>query len=110
MRFNNNIQQLKRLKPLNRLETNPRGRKSEYINQVELLNYSSSLCLFCARLLRNEISIPNKEFNLSLVGNEIIKLNKLFSEDDYYSYSEYTKKNTKEFFKKVGLKPKHIKN
>ena len=32
----------------------------------------------------------------------------LLHKDDYYLHLEYTDKDTKKFFKEVGLKPRHI--
>ncbi|MCX6052779.1 MAG: hypothetical protein NTZ60_09750 [Campylobacterales bacterium] len=78
------------------------------LSQIELLNYSSSLCLFAMRLLHDEIQVPNKDIKLQTVIKEISKLNSLLHKDDYYLHLEYTDKNTKKFFKEIGLKQKHI--
>jgi hypothetical protein len=110
MRFNHKPQRLKSLKPLQGLDKNKRGTKSKYLDELELLVYSTNLCFYSMRILRNEIKVNNRAETLSLVNNEVFKLNNLLSKRDYFSRSEYTKKNTKEFFKKVGLKPRHIKN
>ena len=39
-----------------------------------------------------------------MINIELCKLSRLFSKRDFLIESDYTKKNTKEFFKKVGLK------
>lgn len=78
------------------------------LSQIELLNYSSSLCLFAMRLLHDEIQVQNKDRKLQTVIKEISKLNNLLHKDDYYIHLEYTHKNTKKFFKEIGLKPRHV--
>lgn len=80
------------------------------LSQIELILYSTNLCLFSARILRDEINVPNREGTLNAVSKEILKLYSILSKDDYYLHSNYTKKDTKKFFKSVGLKPKHIKH
>lgn len=78
------------------------------ISEMQLILYSSNLCLFSARILRDEINVPNRNETLNAVTKEISKLYSLLSKDDYYLHSTYTKKDTKKFFKDVGLKPRHI--
>lgn len=79
-----------------------------FMSEIDLLSYSSSLCLFSMRILRDEIKVRNRDATLYAVGNEILKLSSILSKDDYYLHNERTHKDTKEFFKRVGLKPKHI--
>ncbi len=79
-----------------------------YLSSIELILYSTNLCLFSTRILRNEIHVKNREATLSAVIQEVSKLYNLLSKDDFYMHSDYTKKDTKKFFKSVGLKPKHI--
>lgn len=109
MRFNNKIKPLKKIKPLHRVNSKPRGVKSKYLDELELILYSTNLCLFGARILRNEINVNNRNQTLNLVMKEVLKLYLILSKDNYYSYSKYTKKDTQDFFKEVGLKPKHLK-
>ena len=80
------------------------------LNQIELILYSTNLCLFSMRILRDEIVIKNRNKTLQIVNNEVRKLYTLLSKEDYLFHSNYTKKSTKEFFKKIGLKPKHLKH
>lgn len=80
------------------------------LSEVELILYSTNLCLFSARILRDEIQVKNREGTLNAVTQEILKLYTLLSKEDFYMHSDYTKKDTKKFFKSVGLKPKHIKH
>lgn len=79
-----------------------------FMNDIDLILYSSNLCLFSARILRNEIQVPNRDATLHRVTNEIMKLSNIISKDNSYLHNERTHKDTKEFFKSVGLKPKHI--
>lgn len=78
------------------------------MSEIDLILYSTNLCLFSARILRNEIQIPNRDETLTKVNNEIMKLYNLLSKKDFILHSEYAHKDTKQFFKSVGLKPKHI--
>jgi len=80
------------------------------LNQIELIHYSTNLCLFSSRILRNEITVPNRDGTLNRTAKEISTLRTLLLRDDYYMYATYTKQDTKKFFKSVGLKPKHIKH
>lgn len=80
------------------------------LNQIEFILYSTNLCLFSARILRDEIQVQNREGTLNAVTNEIRRLYSILSKDDYHLHSTYTKKDTKKFFKYVGLKPKHLKH
>ncbi len=75
---------------------------------IELLNHSSSMCLFAMRLLHDEIKVTNKTQSLQIAMNEILKLNSIISKDDYYLMSDYTKKDTKKSYKEIGLKAKHL--
>lgn len=101
------LDKLPRLKPLqqNKISTN-----KKYLDELELILYSTNLCLFSTRILRNEIEVKNRNAVLNIVTNEVGKLYNLLSKKDFLLHSNYTKKDTREFFKKIGLKPKHIKN
>lgn len=79
-----------------------------FMNEIDLISYASSLCLFASRILYNEIKIPNREGTLNAVMQEVSKLHSLLSKKDYYLHNERTHKDTKKFFKEVGLKPRHI--
>jgi hypothetical protein len=79
-----------------------------FMSGIDLISYTSNLLLFSARILRNEIQIPNREGTLNAVNKEILKLYSLLSKDDYYQYATHTKNDTKKFFKDIGLKPRHI--
>ena len=80
------------------------------LNNIELIFYSTKLCLFSMRIIRGEIEVSNRNEVLVMLNSEIQKLTHLISTDNTLENSEYTHKDTKAFFKKVGLKPKHIEN
>ena len=79
-----------------------------FMNEIDLISYASSLLLFSARILRYEINVPNRERTLNATMQEVSKLKRLLSKDDYCLHNERTHKDTKKFFKEIGLKPRHI--
>lgn len=81
--------------------------KKNLLKKMELILYTSNLCLFSTRIIRKEVHIKNKNETLSLINEEIKKTVWMLSTNNYINI---TKKDTRVFFKKVGLKPKHIKN
>lgn len=99
------LSRLQSIKPL--LKERPEPLKTP-LNEIELISYSSNLCLFSMRILRDEIKVKNREGTLNAVMQELSKLNSLLSRDNYYSHATHTKNDTKKFFKEVGLKPRHI--
>ncbi|NBL00976.1 MAG: hypothetical protein EOM50_23870 [Erysipelotrichia bacterium] len=69
--------------------------------------HSSSLCLYAMRILRDEITAKNRDSILAMTLNEIRKLNTILSKND--NEETLTHKEAKETFKRIGLKPRHIK-
>ena len=104
-----NLQSLKSLDHLPRLKPIKKSNNNDLLNKIELIEYSTTLCLFSTRILRNEIQVENRKEVLDIVYDEVGKLYNLLSKKDFFLHSNYTKKDTREFFEKVGLKPKHIK-
>lgn len=100
------LKQLSRLEPLCR----PLQCTKKPLSMSATILYSANLCLFSMRILRDEIQVPDKYQKLDAVKNEILKLSNLIQKDNYEfcDLNTYTKDSTKKFFKKVGLKPKHI--
>lgn len=80
------------------------------LSEIELILYSTNLCLFSARILRDEIQVKNREGTLNAVTKEILKLYSILSTKDYYLHSDYTKQDTKKFFKDVGIRAEHLKH
>ena len=83
-------------------------KKAEYLSTIEFLLYTADLCLFSTLLLRNEITIKNKDFILANITNEIKVLDNILKEDNLSK--QISIKHKKDFLKKVGLKPKHLRN
>jgi len=77
------------------------------LSQIELISHSSSLCLYAMRILRDEITAKNRDSILAMTLNEIRKLNTILSKND--NEETLTHKEAKETFKRIGLKPRHIK-
>ena len=102
------LEQLRRLQSIRPLSKERPEPLKMPLNEIELISYSSDLCLFGIRLLHDEIKVKNREGTLNAVMLELSKLNSLLSMDDYYLYATHTKNDTKKFFKDVGLKPRHI--
>lgn len=105
------LSELKRLQPLpsiTPLHFERSERKAQPISEIELISYSSNLCLYSMRILRGEISVRNREAKLSALMREVSKIDSLLSKDDYYLHGTYTKNDTKKFFKQVGLRPEHV--
>lgn len=100
------LKQLSRLEPLYR----PLQCTKKNLSMIETILYSANLCLFTMRILRDEIQVTDKYQKLNATQNEIIKLSRLIQKDNYefHELNTYTKSSTKKFFKKVGLKPRHI--
>ncbi|MBN2963167.1 hypothetical protein JWV37_00100 [Sulfurospirillum sp. T05] len=78
------------------------------LSQIEIILYSTKLCLFSMRILRNEITVKNRAKVLSMTLKEVLTLNRLLAKDNYYEET-ITHKEAKEVFKRIGLKPRHIK-
>lgn len=110
----NNLQPLRELKELEgvpslkALLTKKTSIAKSNLSQIEIISYSVKICLFTARILRNEITIKNRDKALSMALKEVVNLNKLLAKDNYYEET-ITHKEAKEVFKRIGLKPRHIK-
>lgn len=77
------------------------------LSQIALISHSSSICLFAMRILRDEITVKNRAEILAMTMAEIMKLSSMLSKNNYEE--TITHKEAKETFKKIGLKPRHIK-
>lgn len=101
---------LKPLQPIKPLQKERKTAKETPLSEIELISYSVDICYYSMRILRNEITVQNREAKLNALMQEVIKTGTLLQRDDYYLHSNYTKEDTKKFFKQVGLKPEHIKH
>ncbi|ATB70384.1 hypothetical protein SJPD1_2288 [Sulfurospirillum diekertiae] len=77
------------------------------LSQIALINHSASLGLYAMRILRDEIRVKNKAEILAVTLKEIKKLSTMLSKNN--NEDTITRKEAKETFKKIRLKPKHIK-
>lgn len=99
------LQSLQCIKPLSK---EPPERRETPLNEIELISYSTKICLYSMRILRNEITVRNREAKLQALMREVTKMHSLLSQRDFYLHSTYTKSSTKKFFKQVGLRPPHL--
>jgi hypothetical protein len=104
------LKQLQPLQPIKALQKERQTPKETPLSEIELISYSVNICYYSMRILRNEITVQNREAKLNALMQEVIKTGTLLQRDDYYLHGTYTKENTKKFFKQVGLKPEHIKH
>lgn len=99
------LETIKKIQPVDPIKPK---QKVNLLNVPYLLNYTATILLYQMQILRNEIVIKDRTI-LKAIENEALKVVRSLINDNLQEL-EYTKKDTKVFFKKVGLKPKHIKN
>lgn len=104
-----NLKPLKNLQELKPLQETKISISKNLLNELDIILYCTNLCYYSSQILRNEIQVKNRNEVLNMVTNEVIKLYNIISKKDTLDNCIYTKKDTKDFFKKVGLKPKHLK-
>lgn len=102
------LKQLQPIQSIKQLSFKRLEAKETPLNEIELILYSTNLCLYSMRILRNEITVRNREAKLQALMREAAKMHSLLSQRDFYLHSTYTKSNTKKFFKQVGLRPHHL--
>lgn len=102
------LKQLQPLQPIKALQKERQTPKETPLSEIELISYSVNICYYSMRILRNEITVQNREAKLNALMQEVIKTGTLLQRDDFYHHSTYTKQNTKSFFKSVGLRRHHI--
>lgn len=104
------LEQLKPLQSIKALQKEPPERLKVPLSEIELISYSTNLCLHSARILRGETIVTNREAKLNALNREISKMYSLLSIDDYYLHSTYTKQDTRKFFKELGIRSSHLKH
>lgn len=83
--------------------------KSKYLSQIDMILYSTNLCYYSSRIIRNEIKVKNSDEVLSNVTKEIMRIYNILRQDDYYTVENIlTKKQHKENFKKFGITKKKL--
>jgi NADH:ubiquinone oxidoreductase subunit K len=96
------LKQLHRLKGLVKKEA-----VDKELSQIELLLHSTNVNLFAMRLIHDEIIVPNKAEIMAMTLAEIRRMHTMlhvWDEED-----SITCKDAKQTFKRLGIKPKHIK-
>ena len=102
MKFSS-LQTIKKLRPLKSLIIT----KSSYLSEIEFINYSISIGLYATKILEDKIKVSNKNEILSLTFKEIKNLNTLLSENIHKN--TITKREAKKTFKRLEIKPRHLK-
>jgi len=103
------LEQLKPLQSIKALQREPLERLETPLNEIELILYSTNLCYHSMNIIRGETIVTNREAKLKALMSEVTKVGTLLHRDDYYLHSTYTQKDTKKFFKDVGIRAKHLK-
>ncbi len=102
------LEQLKPLQCIRPLKQEPPERLETPLSEIELIMYSVNICYHSANILRGDTVVTNRRAKLNALNRETLKIYNLFSRDDYYTHSTYTKENTKKFFKDVGIRAEHL--
>lgn len=105
----NSLQSLKALGEIKELSVPKRiitPHKSPYLSEIEILSYASNICFFAGKLLREEIIVKNSNVVINMAMKEVANLNSLLSSDEM---ELIPRKEVKETFKKLGVKPRHLK-
>jgi len=103
-----NLKPLATIKPLTP-QTKIKVSRSKYLSSMEMLLYSSNLCYYSTRIIRNEIIVDNRDLILNQLEKEVLRMYKLLSKDDFYTLENaMTKKEQKENFKKFGITKKSL--
>lgn len=106
------LRELKELKSVPSLKPVSKTRvtlRKNTLSETEFILHSANLCLFAMRILQDEIFVNNREEVLNMAMQEVKKINTLLSKDNYYEETTITHKEVKKTFKRLGLKPRHIK-
>ncbi len=95
---------LKDLTELRELTPEPKAVKSKYFSSIDILCYGANLCSISMKILRDEIQVKNREGTLNALQDEVMRT---FNPD--FIYRGYTATKAKEFYKSIGIKPRHLK-
>ena len=99
------LRELKELTPLSQVQSLQKFTiDKSFVNEIDFCLYSANIGLYTMRILRDEITVRNREAKLSMLMQEMGRLNNLLSKRE--SHSD-TQSDLKAFYKRVGLKPKH---
>ena len=96
---------IKALKPL----TKEKVKRGNYLSNMEMILYSTNLCYYSMRILRNEIVVDNREMILNSIMKETIRMSKILNTKDWYNIDTVlTQKEVKENFKRFGITKKSL--
>ena len=96
---------IKALKPL----TKERFKRGKYLNEIEMILYSTNLCYYASRILHNEIKVNNREIILNSLMMEIYRIYKILCSDNWYNFdTALTQKEVNENFKIFGITKKSL--
>lgn len=96
---------IKALKPL----TKEKFKRGKYLSQIEMILYSTNLCYYSTRILRNEIIVNNREMILNSLMMEIYRIYKMLCSDNWYNLdTALTQKEVNENFKLFRITKKSL--
>ncbi len=96
---------IKALKPL----TKEKVKRGNYLSNMEMILYSTNLCYYSMRILRNEIIVNDREMILNSIMKETIRMSKILNTKDWYNIDTVlTQKEVKENFKRFGITKKSL--
>lgn len=101
---------LESLPSINPIIYKPTKADKSRLSEIELILYSTNLCLFSMRILRGEISVKNRDAKLQRAMNEVKKISTVIHDDAAFYNQSYTHQERREFFKSVGLRAEHIRH
>ena len=96
---------IKALKPL----TKEKFKRGKYLNEIEMILYSTNLCYYASRILHNEILVNNREKILNSLMIEIYRIYKILCNENWYNLdTALTQKEVNENFKLFGITKKSL--
>ena len=96
---------IKALKPL----TKEKFKRGKYLNEIEMILYSTNLCYYASRILHNEIIVNNREIILNSLMMEIYRIYKILCNENWYTFdTALTQKEVNENFKIFGITKKSL--
>lgn len=106
----NSIKPIGNIKPLTAL-TKEKIKRSNYLSTMEMILYSTNLCYYSTRIIRNEIEVNNRNFILDELSKEVYRMHKLLNKKEFDNLENVmTKKEYKENFKRFGITEKRLKH
>ena len=96
------LKQLHRLKGLVKKEA-----VDKELSQIALLNHATSVGLYAMRVLHYEISVKNRAEILAMTMAEIRRMHTMMHVNN--NEESITCKDAKQTFKRLGIKPRHLK-